>query len=116
MCVCLSQARVKPVTFYGFGTQLARVYTRPVHKEFQERQKSGTTFIVKPDPDKPNYYHVTHSRPPTDFPWLQHSYSVKAIVNEDIPEESIFNCECMRLEHTGKKNKLPSELLIICNY
>jgi hypothetical protein len=61
---------------------------------------------VKSDPSKANYYRVTHSRPPTDFPWLQHSYWVKAIVDEDKVEDSIFNCECMRLEHTGKKSEI----------
>jgi len=65
------------------------------------RLKSSTAFRVRPDPDKAGYYLVKHTRPPTDFPWLCHEFWVKAVVNEEIPEESEFNCECMRIEHTG---------------
>jgi len=71
-----------------------------VYKVFASRLKSSTAFRVRPDPDKAGYYLVKHTRPPTDFPWLCHEFWVKAVVNEEIPEESEFNCECMRIEHT----------------
>jgi hypothetical protein len=86
---------------YGFDGQLARVYTRNVYNEFKRRFKAGAGFRVRIHPEKPNYYLVGHTRTPTDFPWLQHEYWVKAIVNEEMPELSVFNCECMRVEHTG---------------
>ena len=72
-----------------------------MYKVFASRLKSSTAFRVRPDPDKAGYYLVKHTRPPTDFPWLCHEFWVKAVVNEEIPEESEFNCECMRIEHTG---------------
>ncbi|KAG2649634.1 hypothetical protein PVAP13_1NG122519 [Panicum virgatum] len=96
-----SQAPVVTSTFYGIDNQLSRVYTSVVYKVFQERLKSSTTFHVRPDPDKACYHLVKHTRPPTNFPWLCHEFWVKAVVNEKIPEESEFNCECMRIEHTG---------------
>ncbi|KAG2606332.1 hypothetical protein PVAP13_4NG226311 [Panicum virgatum] len=96
-----SQAPVIASTFYGYDNQLSRVYTRAVYKVFASRLKSSTAFRVRPDPDKAGYYLVKHTRPPTDFPWLCHEFWVKAVVNEEIPEESEFNCECMRIEHTG---------------
>ncbi|XP_039787154.1 protein FAR1-RELATED SEQUENCE 5-like [Panicum virgatum] len=96
-----SQAPVIASTFYGYDNQLSRVYTRAVYKVFVSRLKSSTAFRVRPDPDKAGYYMVKHTRPPTDFPWLCHEFWVKAVVNEEIPEESEFNCECMRIEHTG---------------
>ncbi|XP_039804984.1 protein FAR1-RELATED SEQUENCE 5-like [Panicum virgatum] len=95
-----SQAPVIASTFYGYDNQLSRVYTRAVYKVFASRLKSSTAFRVRPDPDKAGYYLVKHTRPPTDFPWLCHEFWVKAVVNEEIPEESEFNCECMRIEHT----------------
>ena len=97
----LLQAPVVASTFYGYDNQLSRVYTRAVYKVFVSRLKSSTAFRVRPDPDKAGYYLVKHTRPPTDFPWLCHEFWVKAVVNEEIPEESEFNCECMRIEHTG---------------
>jgi hypothetical protein len=91
------------VTNYGFDKQLARVYTRNVYQEFKRRFKAGTAFPVWIHPDKSDYYLVAHTRPPTDFPWLQHEYWVKAVVNEEMPELSVFSCECMRVEHTGEE-------------
>ncbi|XP_039804983.1 protein FAR-RED IMPAIRED RESPONSE 1-like [Panicum virgatum] len=96
-----SQAPVIASAFYGYDNQLSRVYTRAVYKVFASRLKSSTAFHVRPDPDKAGYYLVKNTRPPTDFPWLCHEFWVKAVVNEEIPEESEFNCECMRIEHTG---------------
>ena len=92
-------------THYRYDKQLARVYTRPVYHEFRERFLSSTAFSVRPDPIKPNYFLVSHTRPPVEFLWLQHEYSVKAIVDRDNPEQSVFECECMRLEHTGAFKK-----------
>ncbi|CAN6217099.1 unnamed protein product [Urochloa humidicola] len=96
-----SQGPSVPYTQYRYDNQLARVYTRAVYHEFKQRFVSSTAFFVRPDTNKANYFLVSHTRAPTDFPWLQHVFSVKAIVRRDIPEESVFECECMRMEHTG---------------
>ena len=95
------QAPNVTATYYGCETQLSRVYSREVYKEFRERYKSSTAFYVEKHPDKAKYFLVSHAREPTDFPWLQHEYWVKAVVNKEMPEESVFACECMRLVHTG---------------
>ncbi|RLM70192.1 protein FAR1-RELATED SEQUENCE 5-like [Panicum miliaceum] len=86
--------------YYGYDKQLSRVYTRAVYKEFTCRYKSSTAFHVRPDSSKANYCLVKHTRPPTNFPWLCHEFWVKPVVNEEMLEESEFNCECMRIEPT----------------
>ncbi|CAL4969684.1 unnamed protein product [Urochloa decumbens] len=96
-----SQGPSVPYTQYRYDKQLACVYTRAVYHEFKERFLSSTAFFVRPHPNKANYFLVSHTRPPTEFPWLQHEFWVKAIVKRDVPEESVFECECMRMEHTG---------------
>ncbi|CAO2144062.1 unnamed protein product [Urochloa humidicola] len=96
-----SQGPSVPYTQYRYDNQLTRMYTRAVYHEFKQRFLSSTAFFVRPEPNKANYFLVLHTRAPTDFPWLQHDFSVKAIVRRDIPEESVFECECMRMEHTG---------------
>jgi hypothetical protein len=47
------------------------------------------------------YYLVEHIKVPTDFPWIEHAFRVRAIYNTQNTKYSIFNCECMTLEHTG---------------
>ncbi|CAL5082383.1 unnamed protein product [Urochloa decumbens] len=96
-----SQGPSVPYTQYRYDKQLARVYSRAVYHEFKERFLSSTAFFVWPHPNKANYFLVSLTRPPTEFPWLQHEFWVKAIVSRNMPEESVFECECMRMEHTG---------------
>ena len=107
-------------TFYRFERQLSNVYSRPVYHEFRRRLKSSTAFYIEqdPDPSKRGYFLLSLVQEPSDFPWLQHKYSVKVIVNKEKPEDSVFSCECMSLTHKGMApNPTPdNEKNIISNF
>jgi hypothetical protein len=44
---------------------------------------------------------LEHRKVPTDFLWIEHAFRVRAIYNRKNAENSMFNCECMTLEHKG---------------
>ncbi|KAL6880616.1 hypothetical protein ACP4OV_012181 [Aristida adscensionis] len=96
-----SQAPNITATQYAFEKQASRVYSRAVYQEFRDQYYSSTGFLIRDDPQKPGYYLVHHRKNKSTFPWLQHEYRVKARYNEENPEESVFECECMTWENTG---------------
>lgn len=95
------QAIPLQATNYGYEEQLAKHYTRAVYKRFKDTFMSSTNFTLRPDTEKPGYFFVKHRKVKTSFPWIQHEFWVKAIVDEENPERSEFRCECMTWEHTG---------------
>jgi hypothetical protein len=103
MCFYILQSEPVVNSFYGFDLQLSKLYTRKVYNKFKETLKSSTAFNIEEDPSgQPGYYLVQHRGGEKEFPWLQHSFRVKAVNNQQNPERSAFGCECMRWENTGK--------------
>ena len=95
------QSEPVTLTHHPFEHQLSKVYSRNVFNKFKETQKASTRFTMRPDPGKNEYYLVKLRPVKRDFPWMQHEFCVKAMVDVDDPENSVFSCECMTWEHIG---------------
>ncbi|GJN40204.1 hypothetical protein PR202_gb29385 [Eleusine coracana subsp. coracana] len=94
-----SQSEPVTVTYHPFEQQLSKIYSRNVFKEFKKTQKRSTKFTIHPNPEKTGYYFIKHRPVDTTFPWIQHEFSVKAVIDVEESENSVFNCECMNWEH-----------------
>jgi hypothetical protein len=89
-------------TEYGFDVQLSKLYTRPVYNRFKGTLKSNTAFNIQEDTlSGTGNYLVTHRKADTVFPWIEHSFRVRASHDTRFPERSTFECECKTWEHTG---------------
>ncbi|GJN31940.1 hypothetical protein PR202_gb20402 [Eleusine coracana subsp. coracana] len=95
------QSEPVTVTYHLFEQQLSQIYSRNMFKEFKETQKRSTKFTIHPNPEKIGYYFVKQSPVDTTFPWIQHEFSVKAVIDVEEPENSVFNYEYMNWEHKG---------------
>ena len=82
-------------TNYGYDEQLCKLYSRNVYTRFKETFKSSTSFTMRADLEKPGYFYVKHRKVETTFPWIQHEFLVKAEVDREDPEKSVFGCECL---------------------
>jgi hypothetical protein len=78
------QAEEITTTYYVYELQLSKLYMRRVYNIFKETYKSSTTFSIREDTSQDVYYFVEHRVVQTEFPWIQHSFHMKAVYNHQI--------------------------------
>ncbi|XBI48879.1 hypothetical protein VPH35_112535 [Triticum aestivum] len=83
------------LTFYGFDTQMAKLYSRDVYSEIRKRLKLSTLFTAA-ETKEPTKYLVHYNHPQKLSVWAQHAYLVVAD-----PVGETYECECRLWEHTG---------------
>ena len=80
------------LTYYGFDTQMAKLYTR-------DRLKLSTLFTAT-ETEEPTKYLVRYNNPQKLSAWSQHAFQVVAD-----PVGETYECECMLWDHTGEEYK-----------
>ncbi|XBH62831.1 hypothetical protein VPH35_116944 [Triticum aestivum] len=83
------------LTFYGFDTQMAKLYSRAVYSEIRKRLKLSTLF-TSTETEEPTKYLVRYNNPQKLSAWSQHAFQVVAD-----PVGEIYNYECNLWDHTG---------------
>ncbi|XP_020166450.1 protein FAR1-RELATED SEQUENCE 5-like [Aegilops tauschii subsp. strangulata] len=83
------------LTFYGFDTQMAKLYSRAVYNEIRKRLKLSTLFTAT-ETEEPTKYPVRYNKPQKLSAWAQHAFQVVAD-----PVGEIYDCECKLWDHTG---------------
>ncbi|XP_020185215.1 protein FAR1-RELATED SEQUENCE 3-like [Aegilops tauschii subsp. strangulata] len=83
------------LTFYGFDTQMAKLYSRAVHSKIRKRLKLSTLFMAT-ETEEPTKYLVRYNNPQKLCAWSQHAFQVVAD-----PVGEIYECECKLWDHTG---------------
>ncbi|XP_020169263.1 protein FAR1-RELATED SEQUENCE 5-like [Aegilops tauschii subsp. strangulata] len=91
----VSQKEQNTLTFYGFDTQMAKVYSRAVYSEIRKRLKLSTLFTAT-ETEEPTKYLVRYNNPQKLSAWSQHAFQVVA----DLVGET-YECECRLWDHTG---------------
>ena len=84
------------LTFHGFDTQMAKLYTRAVYSEIRDRLKLSTLFTAT-ETEEPTKYLVCYKHPQKLSVWAQHAFQVVAD-----PVGEIYNYECNLWDHTGE--------------
>ena len=82
------QKEQNTLTFYGFDTQMAKLYTRAVYNEIINRLKLSTLFTVTATED-PTKYLVRYNHPQKLSAWAQHTFQLVAY-----PMGETYECEC----------------------
>ena len=93
------QKEQNTLTFYGFDTQMAKVYSRAVYSEIRKRLKLSTLFTTT-ETEEPTKYLVRYNNPQKLSAWSQHAFQVVAD-----PVGETYECECRLWDHTGKDYK-----------
>ncbi|XP_020174482.1 protein FAR1-RELATED SEQUENCE 5-like [Aegilops tauschii subsp. strangulata] len=83
------------LTFYGFDTQMAKLYSRAVYSEIRKRLKLSTLFTAT-EMEEPTKYLVRYNNPQKLSAWAQHAFQVVAD-----PVGETYECECRLWDHTG---------------
>ena len=71
------QKEQNTLTFYGFDTQMAKLYSRAVYSEIRKRRKLSTLFMAT-GTEEPTKYLVRHNNPQKLSAWSQHAFRVVA--------------------------------------
>ena len=87
------------LTFYGFDTQMAKVYSRAVYSEIRKRRKLSTLFTTT-ETKEPTKYLVRYNHPQKLSVWAQHAFQVVAD-----PVGETYECECRLWDHTCEDYK-----------
>ena len=95
----LEQKEQNTLTFYGFDTQMAKLYTRAVYSEIRDRLKLSTLFTAT-EMEEPPKYLVRYNHPRKLSVWGQHAFQVVAD-----PVGETYECECRLWEHRGEDYK-----------
>ena len=90
------QKEQNTLTFYGFDTQMAKVYSRAVYSEIRKRLKLSTLFTAT-EMEEPTKYLVRYNNPQKLSAWSQHAFQVVAD-----PVGEIYDCECKLWDHIGE--------------
>ena len=93
------QKEQNTLTFYGFDTQMAKLYTRAVYSEIRKRLKLSTLFTAT-ETEEPTKYLVRYNHPQKLSVWAQHAFQVVAD-----PVGETYECECRLWDHTGEECK-----------
>ncbi|XP_040256240.1 protein FAR1-RELATED SEQUENCE 5-like [Aegilops tauschii subsp. strangulata] len=91
----VSQKEENTLTFYGFDTQMAKLYSRAVYSEIRERLKLSTLFMAT-ETEEPTKYLVLYNKLQKLTVWAHHAFQVVAD-----PVGEIYDCECKLWDHTG---------------
>ena len=86
-------------TYYGFDTQMAKLYTRAVYSEIRDRLKLSRLFTAT-EMKEPKKYLVRYNHQQKLSVWAQHAFQVVAD-----PVGETYECECRLWDHTGKDYK-----------
>ena len=89
------QKEQNTLTFYGFDTQMAKLYSRAVYSEIRKRLKLSTLFTAT-ETEEPTKYLVRYNNPQKLSMWAQHAFQVVA----DLVGET-YECECRLWDHIG---------------
>jgi hypothetical protein len=54
------QSGENTTTYYDYELQLSKLYTRHMYNRFKETYKSSTTFSIREDTSRNEYYFVEH--------------------------------------------------------
>nr|XP_020157669.1 uncharacterized protein LOC109742985 [Aegilops tauschii subsp. strangulata] len=73
----VSQMERNTLTFYGFDTQMAKLYSRAVYSEIRKRLKLSTLFTAI-ETKEPTKYLVHYNNPQKLSSWSQHAFRVVA--------------------------------------
>ena len=84
------------LTFYGFDTQMAKLYSRAMYNEIGKRLKLSTLFTAT-EMEEPKKYLVRYNHPQKLSVRAQHAFQVVAD-----PVGEIFDCECKLWDHIGE--------------
>ena len=71
------QKEQNTLTFYGFDTQMAKLYSRAVYSEIRKRLKLSTLFTAI-ETKEPTKYLVRYNKPQKLSAWAQHAFQVVA--------------------------------------
>ena len=93
------QKEQNTLTFYGFDTQMAKIYSRAVYSEIRKRLKLSTLFTTT-ETEEPTKYLVRYNNPQKLSAWSQHAFQVVAD-----PVGETYECECRLWDHTGEECK-----------
>ena len=93
------QKEQNTLTFYGFDTQMAKLYTRAVYSEIRDRLKLSTLFTAT-ETEEPTKYLVRYNHPQKLSVWAQHAFQVVAD-----PVGETYECECRLWDHTCEDYK-----------
>ncbi|XP_020160591.1 protein FAR1-RELATED SEQUENCE 5-like [Aegilops tauschii subsp. strangulata] len=67
------QKEQNTMTFYGFDTQMANLYSQAVYSEIRKRLKLSTLFTVT-ETKEPTKYLMRYNKPQELFAWCQHAF------------------------------------------
>ena len=67
------QKEQNTLTFYGFDTQMAKLYTRAVYSEIRNRLKLSTLFTAT-ETEEPTKYLVRYNDPQKLSAWAQRAF------------------------------------------
>lgn len=93
------QKEQNTLTFYGFDTQMAKLYSRAVYSKIRNRLKLSTLFTAT-ETEEPTKYLVCYNNPQKLSAWAQHAFQVVAD-----PVGETYECECRLWDHTGEDYK-----------
>nr|XP_040251822.1 protein FAR-RED IMPAIRED RESPONSE 1-like [Aegilops tauschii subsp. strangulata] len=94
------------LTFYGFDTQMAKVYSRAMYSEIRKRLKLSTLFTAT-ETEQPTKYLVRYNNPQKLSAWSQHAFQVVAD-----PVGETYECECrLWTTHTIKAASVPEKYI-----
>ena len=92
----LEQKEQNTLTFYGFATQMEKLYSRAVCSKIRKRLKLSTVFTAT-ETEEPTKYLVRYNHPQKLSVWAQHAFQVVAD-----PVGETYECECRLWDHTGE--------------
>ena len=93
------QKEQNTLTFYGFDTQMANLYSRAVYSEIKKRLKLSTLFMAT-ETEEPTKYLVRYNNPQKLSAWSQHAFQEVAD-----PVRETYECECRLWDHIGEDYK-----------
>ncbi|XBI05105.1 hypothetical protein VPH35_133302 [Triticum aestivum] len=101
----VSQKEQNTLTFYGFDTQMAKLYSRAVYSEIRNSIKLSTLFTVT-ETEEPTKYLVRYNHPQKLSMWAQHAF--QTIKAARVPEKYILRRYTKRpsIQPTFNRNDL----------
>ncbi|XP_020200703.1 protein FAR-RED IMPAIRED RESPONSE 1-like [Aegilops tauschii subsp. strangulata] len=101
----VGQKEQNTLTFYGFDTQMAKLYPRAVYSEIRNRLKLSTLFTAT-ETEEPTKYLVHYNNPQKLSVWAQHAF--QTIKAASVPKKYILRRYTKRpnIQPTFNRNDL----------
>ncbi|XP_020155483.1 protein FAR1-RELATED SEQUENCE 5-like [Aegilops tauschii subsp. strangulata] len=106
----VSQKEQNTLTFYGFDTQMAKLYSRAVYSEIRKRLKLSTLFTTT-ETEEPTKYLVRYNNPQKLFAWSHHAFQVAADPVGEI-YDCIFCVPVLCMMQTIKAASVPEKYIL----